>query len=957
MDYTQARQYLAKVVPWDGRNYVSIHYKVVGKHGRPILPGVPSLNVDGAMGTVKYRAGTDVYVSMASQSKADERTAPTGRKYLVAMRTLENVALHKSLYVDIDVKGKGYDSTASAKRALRDFLLWSTLPSPTVIVESGTGGLHVYWTLVDAVSMDVWRPLAFALVGLAQQFGLKFDSQCSVDPVRLLRVPDTFNHKAGGPYPVKLVYLASHDIFIDKLKAVLDAFVPENLPTLASNSGGDDLSAGIVRNALPPSDPDRVATVCPMWANALATGGNGILQPLWMQHIRLATCCENGRDVAHRLSCGDPRYSKDETDEIYDRLVQERVDKPSIGPPRCATLKTSGAYECDSCGHLGANLVPLNLPGAFAQRTPAGIPVGRGDDLLPEGYIRGPDGHIYGSELDETTQIEKRVLVFPYMIIDPYVEGGREYAVHFTTVEEGNVYKSVRIPFVNLADRNSSAKSLSAEGLPMRVTERVQDFLTSFLKKLRDSSGSIVRCEPLGWHLKDGDIEGFAYNGVLHTTTGEKIAQRLDATTRPNYTPTGTPDAWMAAVRIINSQRRPALDTLILSAFSSPLLALTNQVGVSIGGWSNESGVGKTTALQIALGAWGHPIRTGGGLSDTANATFHRAGLIRHLPLVWDEIKTQKQTSNFLETIFTMTSGLEKARLNRSAKAQHQGAWQSILTYASNSSMSDAIIEQSRSTTAGHVRVFEFQVPRVDNVVAVSTMARCMDKLRGNYGHAGAIYAKWLGANHVSARGIVDRIFMDFETKLVVKEDERLWNAAMAATLAGGFFANKLGLTQVDLPLLRAWLVSEFQRMRTAKNVAPNDFSKEMSILNALGQFLNEKRPVNTIRTNTIPPGKGKPPPNSVLILNEGTSADRLGDLHVQIAVGLKVIRIADYALTAWCKKENIPKSAMVEGMRSKLSARWTSCRLGSGTRLAGSTVPCWELLVAGTPIDDIVDW
>lgn len=976
MAFEQARQYLARVVPWDGQHYVSIHHKIiVGKTSKGkdnvAFPGKPCLTIDQAIGTIEYhtRDGSlaDLYVSMSSQREVDIKQGPRGA-YNAARRKIENATWFKSLYLDLDVKpGKpteGYETPELARKALKEFLLWSRLPQPTVIVASGTGGLHVYWTFAEPFGYAEFVPLANALVAMAQEFGLVFDSQCTVDAVRLLRPPNTFNLKKGAKHDVTLLYASHGDLFLETMQVALSGYIGRGAvvtPKINGNHstpGADnDLAAGITKSHLPPSNIDQVATVCPFLANELATGGASTAQPLWFLALRLATCCEDPSGTAHRLSSGHPTYSPDETQEMVDRLVQEKIDKPSLGPPKCPTIKAAGATQCATCPMLALNKAPLNVPGAYVVPGHAPVSASSTTDGLPTGYYRGADSLIYSSELDdEGVAVDQ--MAFPYQIMSPWAEGGREYALNFTTIEEGNEYKHVRIPFVGLADKNSSAKSLATEGLPMKVNDREQTFLTSFTKLLRDTAGSLVRCEPLGWYDAKGETVGFAYNGTCYTPNGSQIAKVLEPALRVLYAPTGDAQPWLDAVGIVNQQKRPALDALILSAFASPLISLAGQAGVSLGGWSPESGVGKTTALQLAQAVWSHPVKGSGGLNDTANATFRRAGLTRNLPLIWDEIKTAKQTTMFVDTIFTMTSGVEKARLNRSAKEAHRGEWQAILVYASNSSMSDAIVENTKTTTAGHVRVFEFRVtPASKNDISTHKMASLIDKLRSNYGHAGEIYAKWLGENHEAAREKVKAIQDVLDKNVRASEDERFWVAVMAAILAAGVFANNLGLTQVDLGGLKRWLIQEFDRMRGAKNIAPNDFSKANNIINTLSQFLAEKRSGNTLFTDTMHIGRGKPAANSVTILNDGSSADRLSTIQVQISKNPRMIRVADSALGEWCKLKNVPKSGMVEGIRSLIGGQYKQCRLGSGTRFSGLTEPVWEMVVTGTALDAAVDW
>lgn len=969
MAYEDARKYLSRVLPWDNKHYISAHhvFEIPGKQKKDWpLPGKPFLKIDDTLNNLDYwcRRKVDTYVCLASQVGVHTRSKD-GKSFTVADRTIENVAFRKCLCMDFDVKEDTYATTDDAKRALIDFVQWGGLPQPTVIVASGTGGFHTYWSFQEPISLPTWRPLAHALVRMALEYGIKFDTGCTTDPVRVLRVPGTFNYKPGGPYPVGLLHASAADLPISILEHALSGFAEPLtgsgpiLVTSESNGAPDDddtLGAGITKRIVPPSDIDRVSLVCPHLRSTLDSAGAECGQPLWFLDLRLATCCEAGRDAAHRLSSGHAGYSAQETDEVYDRLVAEKEAKPSIGPPRCQTMMLAGAKECVTCPNLKLGFSPLNIPGAYAPLQNV-VPIAAGASSLPDGYHRGGDGFVYVLKFDEKTNSEMRVSVFPYQIIDPWVESGREYAINFTTIEEIDTPKHVRIPFKELADANASGRALAGEGLPMRVKPETQDFIMAFLKTLRDKAGSIVRCEPVGWHHHNGELYGFAYNGILYSPTGETQAQHMQPELRANYTPVGDPSFWSSAVHIINAQKRPPLDMLILSAFASPLIQFAHQSGVSVGGWSFASGVGKTTALQIAQAVWGHPIRASGGLNDTANATFARAGLTRNLPLIWDEIKTQKQTATFVETIFTMTGGREKARLNRAAKAAHQGEWQTILTYASNSSMFDAVVADTRTTSAGHVRIFEFKVPAVENAEMVSTMASLVDKLRTNFGHAGLVYAKWLGENFAHAAKVVGHLYTDLEVKWNISQDERYWNAIMAATLAGALFANHLGLTAVDVPGLKLWMRIEFDRMRDVKNTAPNDFSRAINITNALGQFLAEKRPQNTLRTDNIPAGRGKPPPNSIKIIDDGQQTDRLGEIQVQIAIGPRIIRIADHALTHWCKRECIPKSAMVEGMQANLGARHCLVRLGSGTRLSTTTIAAWEMLVSGTPLDTALDW
>ena len=99
------------------------------------------------------------------------------------------------------MKADGYKTVDEMKLAVQGFLMWAKLPPPTVIVGSGSGGWHIYWTLDDAVERTEFTNLARRLVAAAVEYGLIFDRQCTVDATRLLRVAGTWNFKYATSVP------------------------------------------------------------------------------------------------------------------------------------------------------------------------------------------------------------------------------------------------------------------------------------------------------------------------------------------------------------------------------------------------------------------------------------------------------------------------------------------------------------------------------------------------------------------------------------------------------------------------------------------------------------------------------------------------------------------------------------------------------------------------------------
>ena len=77
-----------------------------------------------------------------------------GNPYILPIRSQANAVAFKSLFMDLDAKGKSkdsYDTLEEALAAFTNFIGVVGLPKPNVIVKTG-GGFHVYWTFDRALT-------------------------------------------------------------------------------------------------------------------------------------------------------------------------------------------------------------------------------------------------------------------------------------------------------------------------------------------------------------------------------------------------------------------------------------------------------------------------------------------------------------------------------------------------------------------------------------------------------------------------------------------------------------------------------------------------------------------------------------------------------------------------------------------------------------------------------------
>lgn len=108
------------------------------------------------------------------------------------------------LYADIDGGNMGPDGSLELLRR-------TDLPDPHMIVKSG-GGIHVYWRLLETVGLpsaeerylfkSVLRRIVLRIGGVSPS---PHADPSAAEPARILRVPETGNHKTEPPRCVQLI--------------------------------------------------------------------------------------------------------------------------------------------------------------------------------------------------------------------------------------------------------------------------------------------------------------------------------------------------------------------------------------------------------------------------------------------------------------------------------------------------------------------------------------------------------------------------------------------------------------------------------------------------------------------------------------------------------------------------------------------------------------------------------
>lgn len=896
---TDARKFLENVLVWPGSaqapGWINVHVNAKNEPkpgeptkngGKPWVVGWPFKTVDEVINRVSWVESVadffNVWVCMSQQS---ECTTNTNQKPK-AVRKAAHATWLKAIWIDCDVKpgdAKHYHTMTEAFDALDAFRVKVGLPPYSMVVNSG-GGLHIYWISDTPLSPDDWRPYAEGLKNLLLAEGIKCDTGLTTDIARILRVPQTLNHKYNPPRPVELLHCGTTYDFaqvIGALRSVKPAQAvsmqhseqPQQQDVIVDGAVFDAPDAAFA--ALAPDDalqagastgptlvdprPIFAATGCGFLREALRTGGKDYDNPQWNLSVLCTAFMENGNEIAHEISKGHAAYTAADTQALYDRKVADRADR-GIGYPSCSAIAGVGSEHCKACPHFAKSKSPLNIRALKAVTAAVTSAVAAALNL-PENYDINAAGKICFIEktvkkdnvIVEWKQLFHNTIDKAYATKDP-----EKLHLHITTDKGNWTWASLRK--TDFAGPGYE-KKLAEVGLDYVAENKgkLEAFLMSFIAKMKEAAEQQPTVS-FGWYRPKGPIEGFAYSGeIFHTDGSTSPASHKDENLRKRYQPMGTLDNWHNTASYILRQRRPDFDAVIAVAFAAPLMELTGTTGGIVASMG-EPGSGKSYAMEVAAAVWGNHKQTVERKGSTDKSLIHKLGALGHLPAFWDEISDAQSQARFMNVATQLSGGGEGSRLNSNIVQQDRGEWSTIVNINGNRSWRDYVVAQQKDHGAGLRRVLEYWVPKdVPNPqgqVPPSEADAARALLLHNYGYVGEQYARYVTTNLDQVQQILQRNTGILDNKLRADKSENMWLALCSTIMTGAEVANLLP-TPVGFNtnrlfdfLLRVFL--ENRRFMSSANLAPVDTAEDY-----LAQYLKDRFD-ETIWTMGVPAGPGR---------------------------------------------------------------------------------------------------
>ncbi len=782
-------EFLKKILPSKGLYCVA---RVVSK-GRFAHTFWNNINDAYTNSIAQDNQGHTVYIAQATFRTSENRKH-------------ENTNLVRSFWLDIDCgANKPYATQLDGVLATKDFCHDMGFPIPS-LVNSGNG-LYAYWSMLQDMPVPQWKGIARLLKDVCNAAGLQADNSRTSDESSVLR-PVGIHHRKD-PLNIKIATLIADRpavSLIDFATALGGAAKKCKIKSLAIQKPqvrsdlNNEFSAGLEG---PPSDPIQIAEKCPQVRLMRDSGGN-IPEPLWYALIGVLRYAEGGAKVIHDWSSGYSGYSVSET--------QAKIDQHKVAPTTCSHIGELNPEGCFGCTHASKIKTPLVLGRTFGKITPIE------DDRpeIPSGFSLTSAGIIF--------QSEEPVLVYPYDLYPvtiSYDESlGYETVIlrHQTPQKEWKEF-SVRSSMVH--DKKQMLMTLHDNHVQVTGSDEKKlmvVFVENYIAKLRAQRKLATLSSQMGWKTDDGEPKFVLGDRIFSPhapvqTIG--FARNVPEVVKA-YREKGDFSEWKELMGVFaHPDMMGHAFSLIAAGFGSPLLHFTGYSGAMIC-QLGKTGVGKTMTARLAQSIYGDHTKLMMLQDDTKNGLIARLGVYGSLPMTIDEVSNmdKMELSNLVHKV---TQGREKVRLTRSANEKvNINSWQTIVMVSSNHSLIERLATAKSDVGAELNRLFEFtmfETPGFGRDVATK-MHRT---ITNNYGHAGAIYIQYLIDNYDAHAPNLDKITNDLDTETDASNEERFWSAIGAVSIYAGMITNKLGITNLNITMLRKWIIKQIRVMRNEK--------------------------------------------------------------------------------------------------------------------------------------------
>lgn len=874
-------------------------------------------------------------------------------------RRISNLSKVFAVAFDIDVRAGNkskHEDIKVALTALQSFITEHSIPYPTVVASGG--GLHVYWTLTEGVEEAKYRRLARAMATAAHESGVMLDVGPSVNPVGLLRVPGTTNHKYPKPVKSGAVRPSTDYATLLALVSRWDKGEVEVMGRISWVGGTPPRVIVPVEEYSGLTEAGRLSPIMDSCAQVrLAPFGS---EPVWRAGIQVVRLTEGGRDAVHEWSAQDTaRYSEEVTNQKLDSLPSGDM------PTTCERFDTINPGVCTKCSRWGKIKSPIilgrNTSAPPAPPPPPAVIAGEIVDDSGDGWTtpkanyrtlsdppqfvdtpqysldneRFPCRRVKGEA--ETWTLE-RILEFRVSPVARLIGRGTDTnAIVWRVVSRSGVVTDITLDSALVMSATDSSspilKAFGAKDIGVTLSKygkHFAEYIRIYFGQVMDHIATTNKALQLGWdhamlRFNTGTTQVNATGDCTMTAVAGNAAARADM-----MKPKGTIAGWRAVPDTFKQQDNKIAQFALLQSFASPLLRLAGQRGALVHLYSPESGTGKSTMLQAINSVWGDPDALMLSYRDTANATAAIFDAHGTLPVTLDEL-TNASGAYVSDLAFMVSQGAQKQRMTQAAELRASGTWSLIAVSTANESLRDKLSTNKRSDNeAENRRIIEFKVPPLNAPTEDKT--RITAAMKENQGCVGEDYALWLVANRVAIRKRVAEADARIAKELGGMHAERFWVAVLAATEVACDITRAAGYHDFDWAQLYDWLKREVVEQQR-KDV-------QESIDDHVGQdlipFVREQLQASTLVVEKAVVGKGEEMVNMTTRPVGNVVAAKVvaatGAFMISSSAVVQVLKDHSISMKRW-------KAAVDAMVGWRVESKAT--RLGAGTSLRDVTPVC----------------
>lgn len=864
-------------------------------------------------------------------------------------RAADNVLNMRSFFIDMDCgEGKGFASQQIALAALRSFCTQNQLPRPTM-VNSGRG-IHAYWSLTQAISVEQWHPLADKFKRMCISQGLAVDPVVMADCARVLRYPGSRNFKDSPPKEVTILGEMAEQLTLEEFELVLERHAPKGeLPKKSKRVADDPLTSAISGNIT-----SRFKTILKRCADGTgcnqikyaATHQATVEEPLWRAALSVAVNCIDGEKAIHIISREHPEYSAEQTAEKA---------HATAGPYHCASFDSVRPGGCEGCPHWGKITSPIQLGKEIIRATeednvvfdkPERMEMAALQEYVvpkfPFPYFRGKNGGVY-IESEGRDGAKEELVVYAHdlyvvrRVADP--ELGDTIIVRVHLPKDG--VREFSVPLVSATSKEELRKYYSRHGITVMNWEVLMAYTNRWTAELTKESAADVGRKQFGW--TDENYTAFALGRMLVTKDRVDINSPSNRTAPlfPTFEPRGTLGQWKKNINFFNRPGFESYQYVIGTAFGSILTRFTAINGSMFHFYSKDSGLGKTTALFAAASVWGCPAKYVKYERDTTNDKMLYAECLKDLPLYMDEL-TNMNAKDASDLIYQIPSGMQRGRMASGAnEARWRGdPWRFISVSTGNTSLISKVSAYKDAPLAEIQRVLEY-CPERQHFRSKTETDEFAKSVNENYGHAGVMYLQYVMSNLQSVQDTLKKIQQAVDEQVGLTAQNRFWSAQAACVITGLLIAKKLQLVQFNIKALTAWVIEFLNNYKAEDMISfkadPQGVVSEYYFDN-VNQFLRIRGkypPELNFHKNSHKWKEQKPITKGVLdhlIVPDETPH---GSLLGRFEIDTNTLYLLPKPFKNWCTEKQVDFKWVMDGLKKEpCYAKSVAKRIAAGTNM-----------------------